>query len=187
MSVFDEATVFLAVADYMAQDSGGKINALGLGFGVSGLQPHGQTGAIFIAAFVEAPRRFIGETASITLELRNVTDDEVVTAAGPTGLPEALRITQLVKFDPPNAPGIDLGEDFPVRIQVLLGFPIGLPLQAGKTYAWKLRIDERTRPGWQARFHVPATPPGPIIGGPAGPADIPNVTSLATEEQEAEE
>jgi hypothetical protein len=187
MTLFDDATALVAIADYIGVDAGGKINAIGLGFTVAGIQPTGFTAPQYVVALVDAPASYAGEQAMLTLELRNLTDDEVVQGPGPSGQLEAVRITSQAKFERPNLPGGILGEDMPVRVQVTLGFPVGVAnLVPGKTYAWKLQVDGRSRPSWRAFFHVPSAPPGPIFGGPAGPSSIPNVGSIETETPEPE-
>jgi hypothetical protein len=136
---------------------------------------------------VDAPARYAGETTSLTLELRNDTDDEIVKAPSPSGQMEALRVTNQAKFERPNVPGVQLGADMPVRLQLTLGFPAGIPITAGKTYSWKLQVDGRSRKSWRAFFHVPAPPTGPIIGGPAGPANIDDVEPIETDTPDPEE
>jgi hypothetical protein len=187
MTLFDDASVMVAIADFVGVDAGGKVNAIGLGFTVSGMQPNGFTAPQFVVAFVDAPGKYAGDQTALTLELRNLTDDEVVKAPAPSGQLEALRITNQAMFERPIVPGVALGADMPVRIQMTVGFPAGLPnLAPGKTYAWKLQMDGRSRQSWRAFFHLPSAPPGPIIGGPAGPATIPNVAPIDTDSPEPE-
>jgi hypothetical protein len=186
MTIFDDASVLVAVADHVGIDAAGKANVLGLGFTVTGIQQTGLTASMYVLAFVDAPSKYAGDTIALTFELRNLTDDEVVKAPGATGV-EAVRITQQATFEKPMMSGVAFGPDMLVRVQALLGFTNGLPLAPGKTYAWKLKIDERSRPSWRAFFHVPAPPPAPIIGGPAGPADIPNIAPVAIDIPEDED
>jgi hypothetical protein len=187
MTLFDDVSAMVAIADYVAVDAGGKVSAIGLGFTVSGIQPTGLSAPQYVLAFVDAPAKYAGDETSLTLELRNLTDDEVVKAPGPSGQLDAVRISNPARFERPVIPGIHLGADMPVRLQMTLGFPNGLPVVPGKTYAWKLQVDGRSRQSWRAFFHVPAAPPGPIIGGPAGPADIPNIAPITdTPEPESE-
>lgn len=187
MTIFDDASVMVAVADYAAVDGVGKANAIGLGFTIAATQPNGFSAPQFVLAFVDVPQRYSGDTVDLTLELRNLTDDHVVQMQGPAGTVEALRVTQQATLQPPVVQGITLGRDMPIRLQINLGFPAGLPLSQGKTYAWKLQIDGRSRASWRAVFHVPAAPAGPIYGGPAGPADIPNVEQIHPDTPEPED
>ena len=74
----------------------------------------------------------------------------------------------------PSAPGMHLPSNLPGRVQIVLGFLQGLPLEAGRTYRFGVELDGRSRDEWSASFHVPGVPPGPVFGGPVGPTSIPN-------------
>lgn len=173
MGIFQDAHATVILADYISIDAAGKINALGAGFTVSGVQPTGLTPPQHAAAIIDVPAKYGGQECAVSLELRNETSGSAVQLPGPSGQPEALRVSQVVKAERANIPGVYLPESMFCRVQVVIGFPNGLPLAPGNLYAWRLAIDGQTRNGWHARFYVPGPPPPPVFGGPAGPADIP--------------
>ncbi len=166
------------MADYVGVDGAGKLNIIGGGFTMMGLEPSGATPPFAVAVTVEAPAKYVGQEFALSIELRDETTGTVVTMAGPSGQPEALRVQQVAKFDralPP--PGFYVPGELPTRFQVNLGFSNGLPLRQSASYAWRVELDTQHRKAWVARFCVPGPPPGPVFGGPTGPAGIPTLPS----------
>jgi hypothetical protein len=184
--IFDAASASVLVADYAGVDGGGKINAIGLGVQLTQLLPlTNTTGAMFVVAFIDIPRKFSGQKAVIGLELRNLTDgNSIVKVQGPTGQLEGLQVVQEIEVSQPQSPGLHLPDDAYARVQLSMGFPTGLPLEPLKTYAWKLNIDGQSRQSWRAIFSLVGQPPGPVFGGFSGPADIPNIAPMDTPEPE---
>lgn len=176
MALADDAVVQVFIADHVGIDGGGKLNALGAGFMVSGLQPTGLTSPQAIAVTIDVPSRYVGQDFTLSLELRNEANGSVVTVPGPSGSPEALRLVQLSKVERPNIPGLHLPPGVPTRVQVVTAFVNGLPLSLGTQYTWRVEIDSQHHKGWTATFYVPGPPPGPVFGGPAQPTDIPGFT-----------
>lgn len=174
MSIYTDAHAVVLIADYIGVDVQGKLNAIGAGFYLSGVGPDGQTPPQHVAVMIDVPNKYAGEEFALSLDLRNETTGDVVQIATPSGQLEALRLQQVVRVEKPSLQGIYLPSDLTCRAQVSIGFPVGLPLTPGNTYAWHLQIDGQHRPGWNVRFHVLGPPPGPVFGGPAGPADISN-------------
>lgn len=176
MSLFSDAHAVVLIADFIGADAAGKLNAIGAGFAISGIGPDGQTPPQHVAVMVDVPSKYAGDEYALLLELRNETTGAVVQVPSATGQLEALRMQQVVRVERPAlGPAIYLPNDMTCRSQVTIGFPMGLPLEPGNSYAWQLRIDGQHRPGWIARFHVVGPRPGLVFGGPAGPADIPDV------------
>lgn len=161
----------MLLADYIGVDAAGKVNAIGAGFVITGLQPTGTTAPQHVAVLVDVPARYAGQEFPLSLELRDADLDTVVQLPGPAGQLDAMRIQQLVKGERPVVPGAYLPDDLPVRIQLTLGFTNGLPLTPGRKYVWRAEIAGQHRKDWSARFYVPGPPPPPVFGGPAGPAD----------------
>lgn len=185
---FDDAIVSVFLADYIGVDASGKLNILGQGFQITGLQPSGTTAPQFVATTIDFPARYAGSSASISLELIDVTDQSVVKVPSPAGgAPEALRAAQLVQLQRSNVavPGFVVPE-IPCRAQIVMGFPNGLPLIPGKQYEWRVSVDGKRRKGWVARFSVLAPAPPPVVGGPAGAADIPSVIGIEDEQNDDE-
>jgi len=176
VSLFDDVVVQVFIADHVSIDGVGKLNALGAGFMVTGVQPTGLTLPQAIAVIIDIPSRYVGQDFTLSLELRNEATGSVVTVPGPSGSPEALRLSQLTKVEQPNVPGLHLPSGVPTRVQVVTAFVNGLPLSLGAQYTWRVEIDSQHRKGWTATFYVPGPPPGPVFGGPAQPTDIPGFT-----------
>jgi hypothetical protein len=175
ISLIDDAVAVVLLADYISVDAAHKLNALGLGFSIAGLQPAGVTPPMSVALLVELPARYAGEQFSASLELRDVTTDQVVEFASPAGVQEALRVQQLVPVEKPQMPGVLLPSEAPCRVQMVISFTNGLALTPGHSYAWIGQIDGQGRHDWRAQFYVAGPPPGPVLGGPVtpSPTDMP--------------
>jgi hypothetical protein len=174
VTLLDTARVTILLADYIAIDGDGKLTAVGAAFTLTGLQPDGHTPPQHVAVIVDVPGDAAGQEFSLGLTLRDDSTGQAVLVPGPEGELQPLQMAQLLRAQSPSVPGMIVPASLPGRVQILIGFPQGLPLQVGHTYRWSVEIDGRTRPEWAAVFHVPAPAPGPVFGGPAGPADIPN-------------
>ena len=182
MAIRDDATVKLILADYISVDAGNKLNALGVGWTVSGVQANGFTVQQYLAVLVDVPSTYVGQEFALEIDLFDETAGSVAQVPGPLGASgslEAMRIGQLAKVEPPLAPGAYLPPTMFSRTQALLGFQSGLPLTPGHLYAWRVSIDGEGRRDWVARFLVAGAPPPPVFGGLAGPSDIPNPPALS--------
>lgn len=177
MTIYNEAHVVVLIADYIGIDSAGKINALGAGFGLAGVQPHGLTAAQYVIVLVDVPAKYAGQQVALTLELRDETTGQpVMLPTNPAGNLEPLRIQHVPQIPPVQVPGLYLPQDVvQSRVQMPVAFQDGLPLQPGHAYAWRVQIDGQTRDGWKAQFYVPGPPPPPVFGGPNGPPSITNI------------
>lgn len=189
MTAHQDTQAQVLIADYIGIDAASKVNALGAGLQIAPILQTGQTSPLHVVAIIDFPAAMYGQTVPVTIELRDMTTDSVVMMPGPAGPSQALRVQQLVQVARPtvNVPGLFLPDDLPSRAQIALAFPNGLPLVPGRSYLWKLEVDGTRRKGWAARFFVPAPPQPPILGGPAGPANIPNVISPIVDEPEDDE
>lgn len=175
------------LADYIGLDAAGKVNALGQGFTVTGVTPTGATPPMYVAALIDMPSASAGDQVALTLELRDESTDTLVTMPDEVGSANAVRIQQLVPVQRTQIPGVHLPNDLPCRVQTVLAFPMGLPLTPGHRFAWKLEVDGTRLKGWSAHFYVVAPPPGPVIGGPAGPSTIPNIQSPPVEQDDEQD
>jgi hypothetical protein len=162
MSVGDEARACLILADYANADAARKLNLLGGGWQVTGLMPTGLTGPQALVAMIEVPPRLAGTEFPVSLTLLDEGGNPVMVPT-PTGGQDALRIAQMAKAETPNVPGVLLQGKVWSRVQVILNFGNGLPLQPGQAYTWKLEIDGTHNPQWAASFLV-AAPPQPVLG-----------------------
>jgi hypothetical protein len=175
VSVSDSARVTVLIADYVAVDGSGKLTAVGAGFMLTGLQPDGQTPPVHIAVLVEVPNNQVGQDFALGIGLFDDTNGQAVLVPGPNGEPEALRLAQVVQAQVPALQGMLVPQSVPGRVQLVLAFPQGLPLEVGHSYRWAVEIDGQSKPEWSAWFHVPAPAPGPVFGGPVGPTSIPRL------------
>jgi hypothetical protein len=178
VGIFQDSQVVVLLADYIGVDAGGKINALGAGFSMLHMQPTGLSGPMYMIVMIDVHAKYAGQQYAVSIELRNETTGQpVMLAAAPAGQLEPLRIQQVLSVQSPQGPPgffVPVGS-VPSRQLLPIAFQDGLPLEAGHMYAWKVQIDGQGRPGWESRFFVPGPQPPPVIGGPVGPADIPNV------------
>jgi hypothetical protein len=186
-SVYEDAHVVVLLSDYAQPDSSGKINALGLGFQVAGLQQNGLTAPQYVTVLIEVTHQHIGETFALSVGLRERVTGQHVKLPGPSGKAEPLRVQQICPINPPSVPGVFLTQGaVKPRINMALAFPNGLALPPGATYVWKVEIDGQGRKGWTAEFHVPGPPPQPVLGGtdnPEGVADLPKLDPPAADSE----
>jgi len=177
VAIYDDASVTVFVADHIATDAAQKLTALGAGFLFAGVNPQtGLSAPQHVAVLIDVPAKYVGQQFALSLELRDETVGQLVqVATPPTGQLDALRVQQIVPVNPLQVVGAVLPDGTPIRSQVTMGFPTGVPLMVGHRYAWQVEIDGQHRSGWKAVFSVLGLPPGPVFGGLAGPAAIPNI------------
>lgn len=175
MPLLDSAHVTVLVADYISVDAAGKLTAVGAAFTLSALQPDGHTPPVHAAVLVDVPGSQVGQDFALSVSLVDEDSGQAVLVPGPTGDREPMRVAQVVQAQSPSVPGMLVPSSVPGRVQLVLGFPQGLPLEAGHSYRWSVEIDGQTRPEWSAWFHVPAPAPGPVFGGPTGPTSVPRL------------
>ncbi|MCW2545505.1 MAG: hypothetical protein JWM40_3057 [Frankiales bacterium] len=180
MSAFDDARVTLILADYIGIDAGGKANIIGAGFtitGATGLPAGGIVNvAMHLLVMIDLPAKYAGKEFALGMELRDDTTGEAVKVPGPTGQIDTMRIQQIVKGDRPVVPNVYLPEGLPIRVQMNIGFPTGIPLPAGHSLHWRVEIDGQHRKDWVAGFHLVGPPPGAVFGGFNTPTSIPPLT-----------
>lgn len=171
MSIFTESHAVVFVADYASGDAAGKINALGVGFRVTGVQPNGLTPPQTVVVLIDVPSKYIGDEFPVSVDLRRDDTGELVKMQGPTGQAEAMRIQQMVKVEAASVPGVYIPSGLASRVQLVYAFATGLALQPGVTYRWGLEIEGQANKNWRALFHVAGPPPPPVLGGPGGSTD----------------
>lgn len=179
-AVADESRVSLLLADYAAADGAGKVNALGLGWGLAGVNPQtGMTPPQAVVAMLDSPPSLYGEAFSVTLTLYGE-GDRPVEVPGPSGQLGALRLTHQARIDEPRfAPGANVPRNVVwAHTQVILNLANGIRLAPGHLYTWRLEIDATQDPKWAVSFYVPAAPGAPVFGGPANPASIPGIDPM---------
>lgn len=177
MSIFSDCRATVLVSDFAQADASGKLNMLGAGFALAGINPDGgMSAAQCLVVLLELPPRHYNEEFPIGVELRDSDTGSPVMVPSPAG-PQTMRLQQLVRAEPVHLLGVYVPPSLWARVQVVVAFPMGLPgLRAGGNYEWKLEVEGQTRPTWVAPFHVLGPPPQPVLGGPTmpGPTDLPN-------------
>jgi hypothetical protein len=161
----ESAHVRLLLADYANIDSQGKINVIGGGVTAVGINEIGGTTVPHaIIAVVTFDTRFIGEAPAVELSLEH-DDGTLVELPGPAGVPQFLRVGQADHLKPLLVPGLRIPNDA-VRphVQFVMFFSNGLPLSAGHSYTWRVRVDHQTRDEWTEKFYIPDAAPGPVLG-----------------------
>jgi hypothetical protein len=157
--IADAATAFLLLGDHAAVDAAGKVNFLGAGWTITQIVQTGLTAPHSVLVMIDVPSKFYGDSVPVSLSLLDDTRQPVE----PPGNPP-IRMAQLAKIERPQMQGVALPQDLPARIQILMGFPMGLPLERGRKYTWQLEIDSTTKPDWETWFYVVGPPPQPVIG-----------------------
>lgn len=161
--IADNATVTVFVADYASFD--GKLSAIGIGFDMTHLEPDtGNTAPQTVVARITVPPQHYHDEMAVAVGLYNDAGD-LVMLPGPVGEAQGLRISQVLKFEVPNtgANNVPRGA-LPSSANIVLSFPTGLPLEAGRLYRWMVELDGDLRPERSAAFFVVSPPVGPVIG-----------------------
>ena len=164
-SVAETARVALVLADYAVADAVGKLNIIGGGWQVTALDPSsGMTAANSVVVSIDISPEHYNEDFSLELTLYD-SASQIVSAPGPMGQATPLRISQVIKAEEPKVPGLII----PKRAlwshsQFIANFPGGLPLTAGETYTWSVRLDADDSRSWGTTFYVAGPRPGPVIG-----------------------
>lgn len=165
-TISDDARVQLFMADYAAIDASNKINALGVGFQITVVQPSGHTAPQTVVVLLEVPTKHVGEDCTFELKLLDSAGD-VVGAPGPTGDLMPLRFGQSITLEQPafTLPGLRFPrEAVRTRNQLVANFQMGLPLAVGQSYEWRVFIDTVSKPDWAISFYVPG-PAGSLVVG----------------------
>jgi hypothetical protein len=159
----DAARVSILLADYARNDETGKGSILGAGWQITSLQPEtGLTNPCALYVTIGTPPAFYDEQYATEIVLMDDASGDVAvnTRSAPEG---PIRIAQTVTAEAPSFPG----RHAPPRVlwarsQFAINFAGGLPLEAGKSYTWQVRIDGDVRA--EATFAVGGTPPPLVIG-----------------------
>jgi len=141
-----------------AQATGGKLYILGGGWSVTGPGPTPYA----LALKIEVPWDETNKRHTLMLRLLDE-DGHPVRVPAPTGEEVPLEIP--ADFEVGRPAGTMVGS--PIDMPVVLN--IGpMPLPPGRRFVWRLFIDDRSDPGWEASF---ATRPAPAakLPGPGGP------------------
>lgn len=167
MSVAAEsAHVTLLMADYASGDSQGKLNIIGGGVTVLGLEETAgaTTAPHAVVAIVSFGAEFVGESPAVELALEDE-QGALVELPGPAGVPQFLRVGQAEQLKPLVITGRRVPNNaIRPSVQFVMHFATGLPLVAGRQYLWRIKVDHETRDEWTLAFYVPALATGPVVG-----------------------
>jgi hypothetical protein len=154
------ATIILC--DFVNADASGKLNIVGGGIRLMGLDPNsGLTPPFGLAAVLESSIP-LDDPPAVELVLTTATG-QVMTLPGPNGKNQALRIAQNLEFVQPAVPGVKIPRGaLPSTAQIAANFPTGLPLKAGFSYQWRIQVDHDVIASYS--FLIPAPASGPVIG-----------------------
>ena len=158
----DAATVNLLLADYAAADPTGKLNIIGGGVAMVGRLPNAPaTAPFFLGVFLSAPAAYYGAECLVEIRLEDKAGNLVSLPGASPDLPTTpLVISQTPKFTVPTPPphlrlpDRGLKDYLHGRVQLIVAFPAGLPLNAGEGYSWSVRVDEQARHDWTLEFVV---------------------------------
>lgn len=137
-----EAHVLLA--DFAQSDSSGKVNALGLGWSVTGSPtPHHAVVVVLRVGWHEANIKH-----RLTLRLLTADGRNAVEVPTPFGS-QPLRVE--AEFEVGRPPGLPQGSTIDHSLGINVG--PGLALTPGR-HEWRLQIDDQEREDWRAAFTV---------------------------------
>ena len=169
------ARVNFTVADYVAPGQSNKMTIVGAGITIVVCNPATRrTAPISVIATISFDAKFLGESPNVELSLE--ADDGTVVEV-PTiveGSPDQttpglspLRVDGASLLQPTVLDGLDISADaVRPKVQLLMQFQNGLPLEPGRRYLWRITIDDETRDEWTDWMYVPtaAIGPGPVVG-----------------------
>ena len=157
----DVATVRLLVADYAVVDVVGKMTVAGGLVTVLAANPAfpGMTAPFWLAVWISVPPTHYDAQCVVEMLLED-SSGAPVGFANPQGERDEVRIVQDVTFPKPNLPEqfSEAEGDLPARAQSVIAFSFGLPLPAGKRYAWRVQVDGESRDDWLEEFVVISQP-----------------------------
>lgn len=159
--IADRVTAQLQMADFANIDSAGKLNVVGGGVRILGLdEGSGTTSAFTVILTVESP--LSGDSPALELLLTTATGQLYKIPSG-DGSSQAVRISQNIDFAEPGIPGIKIPKGaIPSTAQIVLNFSNGLPLRTGYSYQFRAQLDHELVASYS--FYVPAKPTLPVVG-----------------------
>jgi len=158
--ISDVATVHVLMADYASIDQSGKLNVIGGGISIVAA-PTGAalTSSFYLMVFISVPADARSQKFVVGVSLTDGSG-AIVTAPGEAKHP-LVDVSQPVEFARPEIPAHYLFPDvgrlnelLKGRLQLVTGFPVGLPLASGRGYEWRIALDGVTRDEWVHRFVV---------------------------------
>lgn len=163
--VSEAAIVRLLIADYVSADAVGKLNLIGGGLSVIGMQTGqtpgagtGNTAPFGVVVSIAAEPDMYGSECAFELILEDSSGEQVfLPNPGGKGVHHALRFAHDIVFEEPDFPQIPgvPKRSVPARVQLVIMFIAGLPLTPGNAYSWRVKIDHDSHDDWTEQFYVP--------------------------------
>ena len=166
-AVADSAHVRIILADYAIVDAAGKLNIVGGGITIIGVNVStGLTAPHAVAVLVTFDPVFLGESPAVEMSLESEHGELVsLPSAGGVGTPQAIRVGLSDHLKAPTLPGALVPPDATrPSVHTVLNFNNGLPLAPGQKYRWRVKVDHTTRDEWTETFFIPTLAPGPVVG-----------------------
>jgi hypothetical protein len=160
----DSAKAEVWLADFCNVDGAGKLNVVGGGITMIGVNPAlGVTTPFAVVARVSFAPKFVGESPAVELALER-DDGSLVMVPGPTG-PQYVRVGSAGPLKPAVAPGAHVPPNtIRPSTQFVMHFANGLPLEVDHAYMWRVKIDHDTCEKWTEIFYVVRADPQPVTG-----------------------
>lgn len=157
------AQVNIALADYAADDAGGKVNVIGKGLAVIGYDARQNISTPFVLVLdVWVPAEVL--PAEFPIDIALIDDSgELVELPTPMG-PQKLRIAQVVEVKPPLAFSNAVAKHIGGRANLTVNFNTGLPLAPNGLYTWRIELDGDETYQWAYPFAVAGPPTPPVLG-----------------------
>lgn len=162
--VADAANVRILLADFVNTDPAGKLNIIGGGISMVGVDPNlKSTIPHAVVARIAFPPKYVGDSPAIELALEH-DDGTPVALPNPMG-PQLLRVGAADALKPAVMPNTDVPPNavWP-SVQFAMFFSNGLPLEPNRVYTWRVKIDHDTREEWTEKFYVFTPSSGPVVG-----------------------
>lgn len=153
------AHVTFVVADYMAVGPQSKLTFVGAGISFVSVDPmSGQSAPLSICATATFHPKFVGESPQVVLTLETE-DGAVLELPARADQLEGQPVRVEVGSATPLAQTVIDGFEIPAdairpKVNVLMQFQNGLPLQPGHRYVWRITIDGETRDDWTESIYV---------------------------------
>ena len=145
-----QATIFLA--DFAQVTPDGKMTAVGMGWTVTGPKPIPHA----VGVFVQVPWDETNTKHHIILELLDADGQPVIADTPDRGEVPIRAEGELIAGRSPDVrPGTAIDVPFAFN-------QVGLPVEAGGWYVWRLSLDGESRDEWRRPFSVRQFPPGQL-------------------------
>lgn len=148
----------LILADAAQHDPAGKVHALGLGWSVIG----SPSPPIALVMLIDCPWDETNQKHKMLIELVDADGRTVSFQNGPLGDPQPA-VHLEAEFESGRPPGFPPGT--PIRQQMVVNMPGGMPLPVDQKYEFRLTIDGNPQDSTLAAFYVRPNPGPPIFQG----------------------